>query len=48
MSKNKLKDGTIAPVRVMKSIQKSIREHQNGETISLKEFKLKHFLKRSK
>jgi hypothetical protein len=32
----------IFPPHVIKSIEESIKQHENGQTISLKEFKEKH------
>jgi len=34
------------PAHVSKSIEKSIRQFENGQTISLQEFKEKHFSKK--
>jgi len=34
------------PEHVLNSIDKSIAQYENGQTISLKEFKEKHFLKK--
>jgi hypothetical protein len=34
------------PAHVLKGIEKSMKQAEKGETISLQEFKEKHFLKR--
>lgn len=34
------------PPHVLKGIEKSIRQFENGETISFEEFKTKHFSKK--
>ena len=36
----------ILPPHVLKGIEESRRQHQNGQTISLQEFKEKHLLKK--
>lgn len=35
----------LLPEHVMKSIERSLEQFDNGNTISLEEFKAKHFLK---
>ncbi len=34
------------PVHVLHSVEKSLQQYEKGETISLQEFKDKHFLKK--
>jgi hypothetical protein len=34
------------PPHISKSIEKGIRQYENGQTISLGEFKAKHFIKK--
>jgi hypothetical protein len=36
----------ILPAHVLKGIEESRKQHQNGQTISLQEFKEKHLLKK--
>jgi hypothetical protein len=35
----------VLPLHVSKSIEKSLKQFENGQTISLEEFKQKHFVK---
>ncbi|WP_259068929.1 DUF2683 family protein [Mucilaginibacter sp. X4EP1] len=37
---------TVLPSHVSKSIQKSLKQFENGQTISLEEFKQKHFIQK--
>jgi hypothetical protein len=39
------KPGTL-PLHVLKSIEKAINQYENGQTISLSEFKERHFSKK--
>jgi len=36
----------ILPPHVLKGLEKSMRQAENGETISLQEFKARHFFKK--